>query len=290
MRKQSLFQDFLLRAAVLATAVTAAVPARATHAPEIDAGFRLLYVLKFADARAQFADWEKAHPEDPLGSAAEAASYLFEEFYAQGVLTSEFFLDDKRFLGGITGKPDETRRAAFMAANRRAQQLAHARLKANPQDAQALFSLTISLGMQADYESIIEKKQLDSLRHVKEAKARAKDMLALDSNSADAYLAIGAANYIIGSLPTYKRFFLWFGGIHGDKPGGMQQLEIAALRGHYLRPFAKMMLALAAVREKQTQIARTQLTELTAEFPQNPLFARELAKVSKPERAIASSP
>jgi hypothetical protein len=67
--------------------------------PELDAGFRLLYQLKPAEARTQFAARQKTHPEDPLGSAADAASYLFEECYRQGILTSEFFLDDDRFLG-----------------------------------------------------------------------------------------------------------------------------------------------------------------------------------------------
>ena len=70
-----------------------------------------------------------------------------------------------------------------------------------------------------------------------------------------------------------------FAGIRGDKRGGIQQLEIAAAQGRYLRPFAKILLALAALREKQPALARTQLAELVAEFPQNPLFASELAKL-----------
>ena len=273
-----------------AALVGAAAPARAADAPELDAGFRLLYELKFAEARAQFADWQKAHPDDPFGSASEAASYLFEEFYRLGVLTSEFFLDDKRLLGGTPIKPDETRRAAFAAANRRAQELARRQLKTNPRDPEALFALTISTGMQADYASLIEKRQFESQKLIREAEGYAKTLLALQPDSADAYLALGAANYIVGCLPGYKRAFLWFGGIHGDRPGGMQQLRTAATRGHYLRPFAKLLLALAALREKQVELARTQLRELNAEFPQNALFARELAKLPKPVPALPSSP
>jgi hypothetical protein len=268
----------------------AAAPARAADAPELDAGFRLLYELKFNEARAQFANWEKAHPDDPLGSASEAASYLFEEFCRLGVLTSEFFLDDKRLLGGAAIKADAPRRAAFTAANLRAKELARRRLKTNPRDPDALFALTISTGMQADYTSLIEKRQFESLKLIREAEGHAKTLLALQPDSADAYLALGAANYIIGCLPGYKRAFLWFGGIHGDRPGGMQQLRTAATRGHYLRPFAKMLLALAALREKQVELARTQLRELNAEFPQNALFARELAKLPKPAAALPSTP
>lgn len=260
------------------------------HSPELDAGFHLLYELKPAEARAQFAAWQKAHPEDPLGSASEAASYLFEECYRQGVLTSEFFLDDKRFLGKIAVKLDQELRTAFFAANQRTQDLAQLRLKANPDDANALFAVTLSLGMQADYASLIDKHQLESLRMIREADKYAKKLLAVAPDAADAYLTLGAANYIIGSLPAPKRFFLRFAGIRGDKRGGIQQLQIATARGHYLRPFAKILLALAALREKQIELARTQLTELVAEFPQNPLYARELAKLNAPPTPALSNP
>ncbi len=226
------------------------------EAPEIDAGFHLLYEMEFPAAREEFAAWKQQHPDDPLGDAAEAASFLFEEFYEQGVLTTEFFLDDKRLLGGIAGKPDAERQAAFNAANRRARELAQNRLKKNQRDADALFVLTISAGMQSNYASLIEKRQLESLHLIREAQSHAKTLLAQRPEAADAYLALGAANYIIGCLPGYKRAFLWLGGIRGDKRAGMEQLRLTATRGHYLRPYAKIMLALAALREKQPVLAR----------------------------------
>ena len=255
------------------------------HVPELDAGFHLLYELKPEEARAQFEAWQKSHPEDPLGSASEAAAYLFEECYRQGVLTSEFFLDNKRFLGKVAVRPDPQLRAAFFAADKQAQDLAQLRLKANPDDTNALFAMTLSLGMQADYASLIDKHQVESLKLIKDADRYADKLLAVAPDAADAYLTLGAANYIIGSLPGYKKFFLGLSGIHGDKKAGIQQLEIAAARGHYLRPFAKILLALAALREKNTALARTQLEELVAEFPDNPLFASELAKLKSPPAA-----
>jgi hypothetical protein len=247
--------------------------------PELEAGFRLLYELKFAEARAQFAARQTSNPEDPLSSAAEAASYLFEEFYRQGILTSEFFLDDDRFLGNNPVKADPALRKAFFTASTRAQDLARLRLKTNPDDANALFAMTISVGMQADYASLIDKKQLDSLRLISEADKFAKKLLVVAPEGADAYLTLGTANYILGSLSAVKRFFLRLKGIQGDKRLGIKQIEIAAASGRYLRPFAKILLALVALREKKPDVARTQLTELVAEFPQNPLFASELAKL-----------
>ena len=248
--------------------------------PELEAGFRLLYELKFAEARSQFAARQKTHPEDPLSGAADAASYLFEECYRQGILTSEFFLDDDRFMGKIPVKADAALRDAFFAACKRSQDLARLRLKTNPDDANALFAMTLSVGMQADYASLIDKKQLDSLRLIREADKLAKRLLAVAPEGADAYLTLGTANYIIGSLPGGKRFFLKFAGVRGNKLAGIKQIEIAAASGRYLRPFAKILLALAALREKKPDVARAQLTELVAEFPQNLLFASELAKLN----------
>ena len=247
--------------------------------PELDAGFHLLYELKPEEAHKQFEVWQKSHPEDPLGSASEAAAYLFEECYRQGVLTSQFFLDDKRFLGKIPLKPDPELRAAFFAADNQAQELAQLRLKTNPDDPNALFAMTLSVGMQADYASLIDKRQLDSLKKIREADKYSKKLLVVAPDAADAYLGLGTANYFIGSLPGPKKFFLSFIGVHGDKKTGIQQIGIAADRGHYLRPFAKILLALAALREKKTEVALSQLSELVAEFPENPLFASELAKI-----------
>jgi len=286
---------------VLGTALTAVVigvpvarvaagqaSTKGLHIPELDTGFRLLYELKFSEARAQFEAWQKSHPQDPLGYASEAASYLFEECYRQGVLTSDFFLDNKRFLGEIPLKPDPQLRAAFFASDNRAQDLAQLLLKTNPDDPNALFAMSLSLGMQADYASLIDKHQLDSLKKIREADTYSKRLLKVAPEAADAYLGLGTANYIIGSLPGTKKLFLGLAGIHGDKKKGIEQLETAAKYGHYLRPFAKILLALTALREKTPEVARAQLTELVAEFPENSLFASELAKLSAANQPLPS--
>ena len=195
----------------------------------------------------------------------------------QGVLSSQFFLDDKRLVGGVDGKPNGASRTAFLTACTAAETLGKERLATNPRNADALLALTVIAGMRADYASLIDKRLFESLKRIRESEGYATRLLAVKPDAADAYLALGAGNYIIGNLPAHKRFFLWFTGIQGDREAGMNQLKTAATRGDYLRPFAKILLALAALREGQPGLARTQLEELAAEFPQNPLFARELA-------------
>lgn len=248
--------------------------------PELQTGFHFLYEEKFPEARQAFLGWEEEHPEDPFGEAAVVASYLFEEFYSQGVLTSDFFLNDKEFVRGINGEPDPSRMKAFYDALDRTREIAYAHLRNNPNDPEALFSLTLASGMEADSLSIHERKQVESLRHIKEADTIAEKLLAQEPDAADAWLALGAAHYIIGCLSGPKRFVLRFGGIHGDRKKGMEELSRGASNGRYLKPFAKIMLALAARREKQEDLARNLLRELNQEFPSSPLFGAEHARMS----------
>jgi hypothetical protein len=59
----------------------------------------------------------------------------------------------------------------------------------------------------------------------------------------------------------------------------MHELEVTAQHGHYLAPFARILLAIAYVREKDSRRARDLLVSLRNDFPQNPLFARELGRL-----------
>ena len=269
----------LLAPAVIAAQETSAGSTPAFYpVPELVAGFNLLYQQKFTEARETFSDWKSHNPEEPFGEVALAASHLFEELYRQGVLTSDFFLNEKRFLHGIEGKPDPTRMNNFREALTQARALARQRQKTNAKDPEALFALALASGMESDADAILEKKQLDGLKRMKEANEYAKQLLAQRPDATDAYVAPGIANYIIGSLNPGYRLALWFGGIHGDKKLGMEQVAKTVENGRYLRPFAKIMLALAARREKQNALAQKLLRELKEEFPSNDTFAAEYAK------------
>jgi hypothetical protein len=132
--------------------------------------------------------------------------------------------------------------------------------------------------MQSNADMILKKQHLDALKRLKEGNEYAKQLLALRPDDGDAYVALGTANYIIGSLSGGARFMLWFGGIHGDKKLGMEQLLKTIDHGRYLQPFAKILLALAARREKKDALAQKLLRELSQEFPESSLYSAEYAK------------
>jgi hypothetical protein len=249
-----------------------------TSVPELEKGYRLLYEQKFPEAREVFHVWAEENPSEPFGQVSIAASYLFEEFYLQRVLTSDYFLNDKRFLGGITGTPDAARMKGFADATAKARTLANQRLKKHPRDPEALFALALSAGMQSDADSMLLKKHYDALKHLKEANSSAELLLASHPDVYDIYVAPGIAYYVIGSLSSSARFVLWFGGIHGDKQLGMSEVQKTADSGNYLKPFAQILLALSARREKQDALAQKNLKELTEEFPGNSVYEAEYAK------------
>lgn len=250
-----------------------------SSATSLDHGFRLLYNLDFAQAHQVFLSFQQQHPDDPLGPACDAAGFLFSEFNRLGVLAAQFYADDQTFKARRKLTPDSTVRDHFYAALDQADSRAHSRLVKNPQDRDALFALTLSSGLKADYAALIEKRNLASLHYTKEATIWAEQLLAVDPDCYDAHLATGVSQYIIGSMAAPIRWLVRLGGVSGDKQKGIAELQLTAQRGHYLAPFARILLAIAYVREKDKMRARELLVSLRNEFPQNPLFAQEIARL-----------
>lgn len=253
--------------------------------PALDHGFSGLYNLDFAGAQKDFTEWEKSHPDDPVGPVSEAAGMLFSEFNRLGILEAQFYENDKTFVDRPKMSPDMGVRDRFRDAIARAENLSHARLSSNPKDRDALFALTLSSGLEADYAALIEKRNLASLRYTKQASALGQQLLAVCHDCYDALLATGFSKYIIGSLSAPMRWMLRLGGLPGDKQGGIADLTMTAEHGHYLAPFARILLSIAYVREKDDRQALQVLSGLEREFPANPLFAREISRLQHTVRS-----
>src|SRR5580658_10017444 len=265
----------------LASCVTAMVgnPPDSVSATELDRGFMGLYNLDFTGAQENFSSWETQHPDDPVGPVSQAAGYLFSEFNRLGVLESQFFENNDAFSSRAKLSPDPVIRGQFEAALDHAQSLAHTRLNKDGKDRDALFALTLASGLHADYAALIEKKNLASLHYAKEASAWAQQLLAICNDCSDVLVATGFSKYIIGSMSAPVRWLLRVGGLPGDKRGGISDLQTTAQHGHYLAPFARVLLAIAYVRDKDKIHALELLIALRAQFPGNTLFPREIARL-----------
>lgn len=258
-------------------AVTAEDIPRTASVSPLDHGFSALYNLDFPGAQKDFATWHQQHPDDPVGPVSEAAGLLFSEFNRLGVLEAQFYENDKKFAERSKLTPDREVRKNFRTAIARAETLAHIRLAKDPKDRDALFALTLSAGLQADYAALIEKRNMASLHFTKEASASAERLLAICHDCYDALLATGFSKYIVGSMSPPVRWILRMGGLPADKQGGIADLQTTAEHGHYLAPFARILLAIAYVREKDRAQALQLLAGLQHDFPGNTLFPREIS-------------
>lgn len=266
---------------VLTLAIPASTSAADIPSPQLslDQGFHLLYQLDFPGAHNVFAAWQQQHPADPLGPASDAAGLLFSEFNRLGVLESQFFENDRTFDARKKLDPDPAIRDRLNAALDLAEKRAKVRLAENPTDHEALFAMTLTSGLRADYAALIEKHNLASLHYTRDATVWSKQLLAVDPNCYDAHLATGVSQYIIGSMAAPVRWLVRIGGVSGDKKAGIQELQVTAQKGHYLAPFARILLAIAYVRENDKPHAREVLVSLRQDFPQNPLFAHEIGRL-----------
>ncbi|NYF78033.1 hypothetical protein [Granulicella arctica] len=249
------------------------------YPPALDQGYRDLYNLDFPGAHAVFQQYSARHPDEPLPVVSDAAAYLFSEFDRLHIIDVQLFADQSRFDNRSKLTPDPAVRKAFDDRTTHAAQLADAALKRNPQDVAALYSKTCISGMRSDYALLIEKRDLAALNLSKEASAFSKQVLAADSTMFDAYLASGVENYMLSLKPAPIRWILGATGAGTDKEEGIRLLRITAANGHYLAPFARMMLAVAALRDNHPKEAKATLIALSKEYPRNSLYQREIARI-----------
>jgi hypothetical protein len=238
-----------------------------------------MYNLDFSAAQQQLKEWEQTHPVEPLGPVSEAASYLFAELDRVGSLQSQLFVSDQRFENRKRLAPDSETKSLFESAINRAFALSTERLADDRNSATAMLSKTLAYGLEADYAALIDKHDTQALSYVKQGRRWAQSTLTSDPTCFDAYLALGVENYLLGTKPIVVRAFLRLGGAHVDKEEGIGELNITAEKGRLLKPFARLLLAVAALRDHDLVKAHMLLQDLKQEFPGNPLYGEELAKL-----------
>jgi hypothetical protein len=246
---------------------------------ELYAGWLRMYDLRFDEAHRVFAAWKRSHPDDSLGPASNAAAYLFSELARLGVLESEFFVDDSRFKDRAKLRPDPATKALFVQEIAQAERLADAALQRSGVDSNALFVKSMTLGLRADNAGLIEKQVLTALSYTKEARVFSEKLLQAKPGAGDAYFGPGMENYLLSLKPAPLRVLLRVTGSNVDRERGLQEIRETALHGHYLEPFAKLLLAVAALRDNNPVRARELLGELHRRFPDNELYTREMNRI-----------
>ena len=246
---------------------------------DLNAGYRAMYDLDFAAAHQKFAAWKNLNPNDPMGPVSNAAAYLFSELERLHVLDTELFVDDDKFRlrEHLTADPGIKRVFEDELASGR--QFAQRVLASSPSDQNALLASVMSHGLEADYLSLIEHRDLAALSVVKEGRALAVRLANEHPDCYDAYLAIGVENYLLSLKPAPVRWMLSWSGAQTNREVGIAKLRLTAEKGFLLQPYARMLLAVAALRDNDRVTASRILEGLARDFPHNRLYAAELARI-----------
>lgn len=256
------------------------------QAPAVDIllgeAYGAMYNLNFDLAFRKANEAKAIAKDDPLPWVAEACAALFREFDRFHILRSELFASDDNFDARDEHEWDPAHRQQFENALNGAEGIAKTRLTHDKNDPKALFSLALVNGLRADDAALLAKKNMAALSFTKTANSYAERLLARTPDYYDAYVATGMGKYIVGGKAAPIRWMLRLGGVKGDQAEGIRDLTLAAAHGHYLAPFANILLAFDDLRHKNKAAARARLSALHSQFPNNPLFTQELAKLDHP--------
>ena len=267
-----------LIAVIVLTPAFCATNVSAHPGTPIEQGFNDMYNLDFSAAHHQFDVWEATYPDDPMGPVCHGAALLFTEFDRLGVLETQLFTDNNRFDDRRKLSPDPQTKRQFMAALDRGDALADKGLQRNSQDANAEFAKILSFGLRSDYAALVEKHDLAALRYTRQGRQFAEALLKQKPDYYDAYLAVGVENYLSGIKPAPIRWLLSAGGVETDKAQGIHDLELTAAHGDLLAPFARLLLAVSALRDKDQPQACSLLTDLSQRYTHNSLYRHELTQ------------
>ncbi len=246
----------------------------------LDRVFARMYNLDFLAAHRLLDTRARGDRTDPLTYSVRAVADTFAEMQRLKILETEFFVDDAKVTSEKAPPPDPMARARIMGWVDEARRLAEARLKSSPNDRDALFALCMAANVMTDYTALVERKQLRGLRLAREVQTYAERLIALDPPVYDAYHAMGVLEYINSRVPFFVRWFVRFKEIEGSERKAMEYLQVVVNRGQYYGPFARVLLAVLHLRGNRPADARMLLADLAREFPENPLFPQELARVT----------
>jgi tetratricopeptide (TPR) repeat protein len=256
-----------------------------------DSGDKHFYNLEYDQAVADYIKLLQQNPGDLIAYNDLAGAKLYKLLLRQGLLDSNAFGRDNRFLRNRHPQGDPSAKRQVIDTLERGRSAAEAQRTRAPSDKQALYALCANYGLRATVEFTLEKAWFAALRSGSKARGYCDQVRKLDPNFIDAYLVLGVYEYATGSLPMAVKMFGALGGIHGSKKNGIEYVSRVAQQGKYERNAARVLLAVLYRREKRPLDAARVLEGLMAEYPRNYLFGIEIASdyadAKQPDRALS---
>jgi tetratricopeptide (TPR) repeat protein len=244
-----------------------------------DPGWIHFYNNEFDEALTVFEQNLKEHPGEPEKYNHVAQAILYREMLRDGALESQLVSGNNPFLRRSKMEIEAAEKQRFESCLDQSVKLSEAALKKNPRDIDALGALSTAHVLRSNFLFLVEKSWMDSLREATAARKANEQILKINPANVDAHLVLGLNEYVVGSLPFYMRALGFLGGFHGDKQGGLRQMELVAAHGERDRYDAEVVLAAIYRRERMPEKALPLLRDMAAKFPRNYLYRYEMVQM-----------
>jgi tetratricopeptide (TPR) repeat protein len=249
---------------------------------ELDAttrtGWDHFYSAEYDEALSAFEKVREARPDDAnaLNHVLDALTY--RELYRYNALDTRLY-SKQGFINSKQVPIDPSIKQRIKELTDESLELSDKRLKADPEDVQALYSRGVTEGLRSSYQVIVEHAWFSALRNALAARRDHEEVLKLRPDWTDAKTIVGAHNFVVGSLTMPMKAMAGIAGIRGDKAKGLAMLAEAGKAGGETSADARIALALFLRREERFNDAVEVVRTLTRDHPRSFLFALEEANL-----------
>ena len=254
------------------------IPRSTPQDPLIDSAYDHFYNMEYDRALPEFERNLEKHPNDPFAINHMLTAILMRNLYDTGAMNTGEYANDS-FVGRAPRPTDQKIKDRIRDLARRAETLEEQRLKANPNDVDALYCRGVTRAQFAVYTGLVERAWFTALRNAVGARHDHERVLELDPDYIDAKLVVGTHNYVVGNLPWSVKVAAALAGLSGSKEKGLGYLREVAKADDENSVDAKIVLCLFLRREHQYDEALGYMQELASKYPKNHLFPTEVANL-----------
>lgn len=266
---------------LLAIMVLAAGFAAAAELPELfnDPALQHFYNLEFDEALALFQERAAKNPASAELQNLIAQTLIFRTMYKAGALDSSLISDKNPFFDRPNAKMSPEDEKMFFGAIGKAMEISKPGTEKKPPDPQALYDLGITYGLKGNYNFIIKKAWLATLRDATQARKLHARVLEIQPDNIDAKLTQGLHTYIAGNLVFPWKQLGFLAGFRGDKWAGIVILREVVENGQKTKVDATVFLQAIYRRDHISKDAIPLALNLIQWFPRNYIFRMELANL-----------
>src|SRR5688500_2410228 len=235
----------------------------------------LAYNLDYEQASELLKKAVASDPADPAPHRTLASVVWQQILFQRGAVTVDHYLGSLSRARVDLRKPPPELDADFRKHIARAIELAQARVKNAPNEAQGHYDLGTALGLEASHMATVDGKMMAGFKAARRCFDEHERVLELDARRHDAALSVGMYRYIISTLSMPMRMMAYVAGFGGGKELGIKLVQQAAAGSGEARVDALFALVLIYNREGQFGEALGVLRQLRTLYPKNRLVLLE---------------